>query len=102
MKVVHETVVRPQAGSEQATVTLLEELGAVLAREPGFIEGYTLDGLEEGSLLARISIWESREAAERSTTQDQTIALRARIQGLSHPSSRELSDFVSERADVGV
>ncbi len=98
MNVVCETVVRPQKGSEREAIALLEELGEALSREPGFIEGYTLDGLDEGGLLSRIVVWDSREAAERSLDLRRTIALRARIQRLSQPSAQELADIVSERA----
>ena len=98
MNVVCETVVKPQKGSELQTTALLEELGEALSKEPGFIEGYTLDGLDEGGLLARIVVWDSREAAERSADLPRAIALRAHIQRLSHKSDQELVDIVSERA----
>lgn len=98
MNVVCETVVRPQKGAERETIALLEELGEALSREPGFIEGYTLDGLDEGGLLARITVWDSREAAERSPEPLRAIALRAQIQRLSQHGDQELVDIISERA----
>lgn len=102
MNIVHETIVRPQKGVEQEVAGLLDQLGEVVSREHGFVEGYTLDGLAEGGLLARISVWESRADSERSSGLEQAMALRARIRLLCHPTDQELVDIISERpASVG-
>ena len=39
--IVHELIVRPQAGLEAETMLVLEELGGTFAREPGYVEGWT-------------------------------------------------------------
>ncbi len=98
MKIIRETIIRPQKGFEKDVAGTLAELGDHLAGQPGFIEGYTLDGLEDAGLLARISVWESRDAADRSAVLDHTIALRAKLQRLAQPGTQELLlDIVSER-----
>ena len=99
MRIVHEVVIRPQSGLEIETAAVLDELGAVYAQAPGFVESYTLDGLEEGGLLARVSIWESTTAVERCAELDQTLALREKLEALAHPVSQgALLDVRSERS----
>ncbi|MBM4405586.1 MAG: hypothetical protein FJ039_05300 [Chloroflexi bacterium] len=98
MKIVRETIIRPAKGYEKEVAATLEELGDFLATQPGFIEGYTLDGINEAGLLARISVWESRDLADRSAMLDHTIALRAKLQRMAQPGTQELLlEIVSER-----
>lgn len=97
--IVHELIVRPQAGLEAETMLILEELGGTFAREPGYVEGYTLDGLAEGGLLSRISVWDSNTAADRSLKLDQTVALRERLEALAKSAGVEpLLDIAIARA----
>ncbi|MSQ25461.1 MAG: hypothetical protein EXR49_04185 [Dehalococcoidia bacterium] len=102
MSIVHETIVKPRQGQEQEVASLLLAMGGFLAAQPGFIEGYTLDGLAEGGLLARVTVWQSRDDAERSAALLETMALRAKLQTLVQSNTQELLlDIVSERhADV--
>ena len=100
MSIVHEVIIRPQAGLEINAAEALAELGAVYAREPGFVESYTLDGIREGGLMAGISIWESRAAMERCAGLSQTLALREKLAEFSHPAQEPLLEIYSERLGV--
>ena len=96
--IVHELIVRPQAGLEAETMQVLEELGGTFAREPGYVEGYTLDGLAEGGLLSRISVWDSNTAADRSLKLDQAVALREKLEAMAQSAGVEpLLDLAIER-----
>lgn len=98
MLIVHELIMRPEMGQEAAAVEALTELGAVFAREPGYVSGHTLDGLAEGGLLARVSLWQDRQAAERAIRADHITAVRERLEALAQPSSlAPLLEIVSER-----
>ncbi len=98
MKVVRTTVVQPLPGRERKVAALLEEMGAHLAQQPGFIEAYVLGDGEEKDIQGHIRVWSSREAADRAANLVHTIALRARLHGLSAPEREErLLEVASER-----
>ena len=86
MKIIRTTTVTPRAGYGEEVTSLLKELGGYLAKEPGFIEAYAFS--EDGK-LGRVSVWESREDADRAAVQVHTIALRARIYALTLPDRQE-------------
>ncbi len=98
MKIVHETIVRPQLGREIEVAGLLDQLGAAYSAAPGYMEGYTLDGLEEGMLLARVSVWNSKEAADHATKLDRVMDLRVALESVADRGIGEaLLDIVTER-----
>lgn len=98
MKVLRTTVVRPLPGKEQKAAEILEDLGVFLAQQPGFVEAYELADDEDRDVLGHVSVWSSREDADRAASQVRTIALRARLHGLSAPEREErLLEVVSER-----
>ena len=98
MKIVHETVIRPQLGHETEVAMLLDQLGATYAAEAGYVDGYTLDGLEDGRLLARVSVWNSREAADYATKMQRAMDLRVQLESIADRGIGEaLLDIVTER-----
>ena len=86
MKVLRSTLIHPKNGATGALHGLLDELDGYLSKQPGFVESYEL---ETTGSLGRISIWESREAADHAATQPHTIAVRSRIHRFSQPDLRE-------------
>ena len=86
MKVIRTTIVTPRPGAAGDVDSLLKELGQYLSKEPGFIEAYAF---KDDGKLGRVSVWESREDADRSANQVHTIALRARIYALTLPDRQE-------------
>jgi hypothetical protein len=96
MKVIRTTLVKPRPGTEREVSGLLRELGSFLATQPGFVESFELEDEGDG-VLARIGVWESREAADRAASQVHTIATRARLHSLSQRSDERLLDVVAER-----
>lgn len=98
MKIVHETIIRPELGREIEVAVLLDQLGAAYAAETGYVEGYTLDGLEEGRLLARVSVWNSKEAADHATKLERVMDLRVQLESVADRGIGEaLLDIVTER-----
>ena len=99
MKIIRTTIVTPREGSAEDVVRLLKDLGEYLAKEPGFIEAY---GFKDEGKLGRISVWESKELADRAANQVHTIALRAKIYALTLPDRTErLAEIKTEyHADV--
>ena len=94
MKVIRTTIVTPREGHAEEVSSLLKELGTYLAKEPGFIEAYAFR--DEGK-LGRVSVWESREAADHAANQVHTIALRAKVHALTLPDRQErMAEIKSE------
>ena len=99
MRTVHEIIIKPQTGLEAEASQVFEELGAVYAVEPGFVEHYALDGLPEAGLLAHVTVWESRHAADAAAQLDRTVAVRERLEALAvSTDGRALLDIISERS----
>lgn len=94
MKVIRTTILTPREGSAEDVASLLNELGEYLAKEPGFIEAY---GFKDDGKLGRVSIWESREYADRAATQTHTIALRAKLFSLTVGRQEQLAEVKSEQ-----
>lgn len=86
MKVLRSTLVSPRKGEEEALSELLHELDGYLSTQPGFVESYEV---AENDSLGRVSVWESRQAADHAATQVHTIALKSRIRGRSNPDLSE-------------
>ena len=94
MKVIRTTILTPREGSAEDVASLLRELGEYLSKEPGFIEAYAF---KDDGKLGRVSVWESREAADHAANQVHTIALRARIHAVTLPDRQErLAEIKSE------
>lgn len=79
MKVIRTTTVTAQKGNEEQVTELMKELDGYLAEQPGLIDRYEL---RNAASFSRITVWASREMADRAATQVRTIALRARIHTL--------------------
>lgn len=66
---------------------------------PGFINGYTIDGLGQGGLLSRVSVWDSPAAMQACSQLDHMLAQREKLEAMVHPfSSGCLLDIMSERS----
>ena len=62
------------------------------------MEWYTLDGLEEGRLLARVSVWSSEEAADLATKLERVLDLGVPLESVSERGIGDaLLDTVTER-----
>ena len=86
MKVLRSTLVSPRKGEAEALSKLLHLLDGYLSTQPGFVESYEL---AENNSLGRVSVWESRQAADHAATRVHTIALKSQIQRHSNPDLSE-------------
>jgi heme-degrading monooxygenase HmoA len=73
------TVVYPKAGREGHVNKLLHEMGEFMAKQPGYIEGYSLKSHAGAAAVARVSMWESAEALDKAAMQTHSVALRSQL-----------------------
>ena len=93
MKVIRITQVMPSVGSEQQVEMLLKQLGEYVSKEPGFIEDYEF---HSPGKVGRVSIWASKEAADRASMLTHTIAVRSHLHLLSMEWQEALGEVDAE------
>ncbi len=93
MKVMRVTIVYPRPGREEEVAGAMKQLGDSLAKQPGFIEDYSLAEHTGRRAAGRVSVWQSREALDRAASKEHTIALRTQLIG--HPADEHL-EFMFE------
>ncbi|MBM4406293.1 MAG: hypothetical protein FJ039_08965 [Chloroflexi bacterium] len=81
MKVMRITIVHPRAGRERQVNQLLHEIGEFMAKQPGYINGYSLKSHAGPTAVARVSLWESSDALDKAAMQTHTVALRSQLFG---------------------
>jgi hypothetical protein len=80
MPVVRLTLLQPRPGSETEVGDLLIELDEKLWQARGVLFSLVI---AEGSRLGRVSVWTSKEEANREAVSDSTLSLRSRLRYLS-------------------
>ena len=73
------TVVYPKAGRERQIGKLLHEMGEFMAKQPGYVEGYSLKSHAGTAAVARVSMWENPEALDRAAMQTHSVAMRSQL-----------------------
>lgn len=96
---VRITLLKPRPGSDFEVLELLEELDARLAGAPGLIFSAVLR--QESSRRGRVSLWLSKEEANREATTEQTLSLRSRLLYLSLETEETFMEVQSGHAPQG-
>ena len=75
------TLLRPHLGAEEEVHHLLKELDESLAEAPGLLFSFVLG--QEHSRLGRVSLWLSKDEANREAISPRILSLRSRLRLLS-------------------
>ena len=94
------TLLQPRPGSESEVLHLLEELDSNLAGASGLLFSVVMG--EEAKRLGRVSLWRSKEDANREAVSDRTLSLRSRLRFLSLETTEEMLDVQSARVSEAV
>ena len=77
MPYVRVSLMQPKAGRHTEVRELLDDLAGFFAQQPGFIEGYGLHSSD--SLVGRVTVWESADAADAAAQSNHVLAVRSRL-----------------------
>ena len=99
MAFIRLTMVRPRPGSEQEVRRLMEELDSDLAESPGFIFSFVMT--RESQRIGRVSLWRSKEDANREAMSQRTISLRSQLHHLSTETEESVMEVESGHLPEG-
>lgn len=85
------SLARPMEGRGEEARRLEEELLSYLSAQEGFVSGYRLTARNGGREVGRISIWETKEAAERAATTQRVMALRSKLLAVTEEERVEMA-----------
>lgn len=87
------TLIEPAAGNEREAQRVMAALDECLARTPGLILSLVADA--GSGRVGRISLWQSKEAANQVALRDDILALRSQLKRLSRTTEETLMDLKS-------
>lgn len=93
MPYIRVSVVRPRKGEEQRTEDLVRRIAKLAGEAEGALESYILRPHDDSGEIARITIYESEEAAEHAAVDDTLMALRSELHLLVEPGHVERAFF---------
>ena len=93
MAYVRFTLLRPRQGEEREAARVLDTLDSHIARAPGLLLSLVMTGETDG--LGRVSVWRSKEEANREAMSDRTMALRSRLHQLAATTEEHLFELES-------
>jgi hypothetical protein len=84
MSEVRMTIIKPRQGSSDEALEVLSKIDGLFAGEAGLLLSFVFgpSALEDG-LVGRVSVWDSRDAANKAASSGRVLALRARLQKLT-------------------
>ena len=87
------TLIEPAPGNEREAQRVMATLDACLARTPGLILSFVTDA--GSGRVGRISLWQSKEAANQVALRDDILALRSHLKRLSRSTEETLMELKS-------
>ena len=93
------TMVRPRPGNEQQVRRLMEELDSDLAASPGFIFSFII--ARESRRIGRVSLWRSKEDANREALSPRTLNLMSDLHELSLEAEESMMEVESGHLPEG-
>lgn len=76
MPYVRVSILEPKAGHREHVRGLVTNLAEFFSKQPGFIDGYTLDS---DTLLGRVTVWEAESDADHAAQSDHVLAVRSQL-----------------------
>lgn len=86
------TLLRPRTGSRDEVQGLMEDLDEELSGSDGLLLSFVT---QEGERLGRVSLWHSKDDANREATRERVLSLRSRIRYLSLETQEVLMEVQS-------
>src|SRR4051812_22961486 len=99
MAYVRGTQLQARPGSEAELLSLLEELDAHMSNSQGLIMSLVVS--QDSSNIGRISVWRSKDDANREAITDRTLALRSQLRYLSVRTEERLAELRSGQFPEG-
>jgi hypothetical protein len=93
------TMLEPKAGREDEVYQLMEELDRSLSGAEGMLFSLVLKS--EPRRVGRISLWLTKDGANREATSSHILSLRARLRYLSETTEERLLDVKSGYVPAG-
>ena len=93
------TLLEPRRGSEDEVLALLEELDGDLAGAPGMMMSLVLH--QDARQLGRVSLWQTRDGANREAASAHVLSLRSRLHYLSVTTEERLLEVSSVQLPAG-
>ena len=93
------TMLQPRPGSETEARELLEELDTSLVGADGLV--FSLVMSQESDKLGRVSLWHSKDDANREAVSDHVMSLRSRLRFLSLSTDETLLEVKSGHLPEG-
>jgi hypothetical protein len=93
------TLLKPRPDSDEEVRRLLEELDAEVAESPGLILSFIAAREQK---LGRVSLWQSKQDANREATNDRTLSLRSRLRYLSVEAEESMMEVASGHLPEGL
>jgi hypothetical protein len=93
------TLLQPRPGVEDELKHLLQELDASLAGAPGLLLSFVLSQRNGG--LGRVSLWLSKDDANREAASEHVLSLRSRLRYLSLEKEDNLLEVESGHFPAG-
>ncbi len=87
------TLLRPRIGATEEVQRLLDQLDESLASAEGLVLSFVTQ--VETDRLGRVSLWHSKEDANRVATQEHILSLRSRLRHLSTDTQEVLMEVKS-------
>jgi quinol monooxygenase YgiN len=79
MSYVRLSIARPRRGQEKRLHEIQAEIARWTRTQPGCKESYLLHPHDDSGEIARMTIYESEEAAEKAAQQDHLMSLRSEL-----------------------
>ncbi len=86
------TLLRPRDGRREEVQRLVEDLDGELAGSDGLLLSFVT---QEGDRVGRMSLWQSKDDANREATRERILSLRSRIRYLSIETQEVLMEVQS-------
>lgn len=93
------TLLKPRPDTDEEVRRLLEELDAEIAESPGLILSFIAAREQR---LGRVSLWKSKQDANREALSDRTLSLRSRLRYLSVEAEESMMEVASGHLPEGL
>jgi quinol monooxygenase YgiN len=93
MPYIRLSIVHPRRGEEGRAEELLRKIARAVRESEGCLESYVLRPHDDSGELARISIFENEDSAERAANGQTMLALRSELHLASEPGHVERAFF---------
>lgn len=97
---VRLSLMTPKPGEAEAVASVMDDLLRFFARQPGFVRGYRLQSADDTRDLGRVTIWQSKEAADAVAQLNHVMSRRAALMALLKDGSDLERSFHAEDAST--